>query len=132
LTGASNQGLDPLEKARRVALAALDKKAEDVIALDVRGIVSFTDAFVIATGGSDRHVRSIVSGVDEALRAQGSKPIGVEGEEEGRWVLMDFGDVIVHVFQRDVRQLYDLERLWGDAPRTEFDEHGGEVRRTAP
>jgi len=121
-----------MEKARRIASAALDKKAEDVVALDVRGLVSFTDAFVIATGNSDRHVRSIVSGVGEALREQGEKTIGVEGEEEGRWVLMDFGDVIVHVFQREVRQLYDLERLWGDAPRTEFDEGGAEARRTAP
>jgi ribosome-associated protein len=120
-----------MEKARRIALAALDKKAEDLVALDVRQLVSFADAFVIATGGSDRHVRSIVSGIDEALRTQGEKSISIEGEEDGRWVLMDYGDVIVHVFQREVRAHYDLERLWGDAPRTEFTDEG-ETQRSAP
>lgn len=113
---------EPLEKARRIALTALDKKAEDVVVLDVRELCSFADAFVIATGNSDRHVRSIASGIDEELRARGDKPLGAEGEQDGRWVLMDAGDVIVHVFQRDVRAHYDLERLWGDAPRTELAE----------
>jgi ribosome-associated protein len=119
-----------LEKARRLVEAALDKKAEDVIALDVRELVSFADTFVIATGSSDRHVRSIVDGLEEALRGHGEKPLGVEGTEEGRWVLIDFDDVIVHVFVRDVRQHYDLERLWSDAPKLTF--VGSPAQRTAP
>jgi ribosome-associated protein len=128
--GAKQTGLDRLEKARRLVEAALDKKAEDVIALDVRELVSFADTFVIATGSSDRHVRSIVEGLEEALRAVGEKPLGVEGTEEGRWVLIDFDDVIVHVFVRDVRQHYDLERLWSDAPKLTF--VGSPAQRTAP
>lgn len=113
-------GLDRLAKARLVIEAALEKKAEEVVALDVRESVSFADTFVIATGGSDRHVRAIVEGIDEALRARGEKPIGIEGAEEGRWVLIDADDVIVHVFLRDVRQHYDIERLWSDAPKLSF------------
>jgi ribosome-associated protein len=125
------QPQDPAEKCHRIALAALDKKAEDVVALDVRGLVSFADGFVIATGNSDRHVRSIVTGIEEALRASGEKPIGIEGQEDGRWVLMDYGDVVVHVFQRDVRAHYDLERLWADAPRSEFAEGDAAARTSA-
>ena len=113
-------GLDPIEKARRVVEAALEKKAEDVVVLDVRGTASFADVFVLATGNSDRHVRSIVDGIGAALEPLGERPLGVEGETEGRWVLMDLNDVVVHVFLREVRSYYDLERLWGDAPRLEF------------
>ncbi len=75
---------------------------------------------MIATGRSDRQVRAIADAIDEALRAAGEKPLGTEGTEEGRWVLMDCDDVIVHVFLREVRQHYDLERLWSDAPRITF------------
>jgi len=113
-------GLDRQEKARLIVQAALDKKAEDVVALDVRELVSFADTFVIATGTSDRHVRSIVDGIEEALRLAGEKPLGIEGEEDGRWVLIDCDDAIVHVFLRDVRQHYDLERLWSEAPKLTF------------
>lgn len=113
-------GLDPIEKARRVVEAALDKKAEDVVVLDVRGTSSFADVFVLATGSSDRHVRSIVDGIAAAMEPLGERPLGIEGETEGRWVLMDLNDVVVHVFLREVRSYYDLERLWGDVPRLEF------------
>jgi len=113
-------GLDSKQKAQWIVQAAQDKKAEDVIALDVRGISSFTDTFVIATGNSDRHVRSIVDGIEAALGQHGERPIGVEGREEGRWVLMDLNDAIVHVFQREAREHYGLERLWGDAPELEL------------
>ncbi len=113
-------GIDRLQKAKIIVEAALDKKAEDVLALDVRELVSFADTFVIATGSSDRHVRSIVDGIEEALRAHGEKPLGIEGEDEGHWVLIDCDDAIVHVFLRDVRQHYDLERLWGEAPKLTF------------
>ncbi|HVP28860.1 MAG TPA: ribosome silencing factor [Myxococcota bacterium] len=109
--------LDREARARLVMEAALDRKAEDVIGLDVRELASFADTFVLATGTSDRHVRSIVDGIAEAWTEHGLRAIGVEGQEEGRWVLMDLGDVIVHVFLRDVRELYALERLWSDAPQ---------------
>lgn len=117
---ATRTTLDRLEKVRIIVDAALAKKAEDVLALDVRELVSFADSFVIATGSSDRHVRSIVDGVEEALRASGERPLGIEGAEEGRWVLIDCDDAVVHVFQRDVRRHYDLERLWSDAPKLTF------------
>jgi ribosome-associated protein len=130
VTKQGQRALERLDKARIVVEAALDKKAQDVVVLDVRESVSFADSFVIATGSSDRHVRSIVEGIEETLRAAGEKPLGIEGADEGRWVLMDCDDVIVHVFLRDVRQHYDLERLWSDAPKLTF--VGGAVGRSAP
>jgi ribosome-associated protein len=108
--------MDRLEKARLIAEAALDRKATDVVALDVREIASFTDTFVFATGGSDRQVRAIADAIVEALREAGDKPLGVEGLEEGVWVLIDANDAIVHVFRGDTREHYALERLWSDAP----------------
>jgi len=108
------------ERANRVAEAALDKKAVDLVALDVSELTSYADTFVIATGTSDRHTRSIVDAIREAVALQGEKPLGVEGYDEGRWVLMDLGDVIVHVFQAEVRAAYDLERLWSDASSLEL------------
>jgi ribosome-associated protein len=105
-----------IERIACVTDAALDLKAEKVVALDVRTLTSYADTFVIATGNSDRHTRSIADAVVEALRVSGRKPLGVEGYDEGRWVLIDAGDVIVHVFLSDVRDDYDLERLWSDAP----------------
>jgi ribosome-associated protein len=108
-------GLTARRKALLIAEAARERLAEDVVALDVREAVSFADTFVVATGRSDRHVQSIGDGVAEALAQTGEKPLGIEGYQEGRWLLMDFSDVIVHVFQPDVRRHYDLERLWSDA-----------------
>lgn len=112
-------GLDRLEKVRLILHAAADRKAEDPVVLDVRELSSFADTFVLLTGRSDRQVRAIAEGIREALAARGEPPLGVEGHEEGRWVLMDLNDAIVHVFLPDVRELYDLERLWSDAPRLE-------------
>jgi ribosome-associated protein len=108
-------GLEGRRKALLIAEAARERLAEDVVALDVREAVSFADTFVVATGRSDRHVQSIGDAVAEALAKKGEKPLGIEGYQEGRWLLMDFGDVIVHIFQPDVRRHYDLERLWSDA-----------------
>jgi ribosome-associated protein len=108
--------LSSLEKAKLAANAALDKVASDVVALDVRDVVSFADLFVIASGRSDRQVRSIAEGIEEKVKKAGGRVHGVEGRDEGRWVLIDLGDVIVHVFQQQVRNEYDLERLWSDAP----------------
>jgi len=108
--------MDRLEKAQQIADAALDRKAEDVVALDVRELASFTDTFVFATGGSDRQVRAIADAITEALRNAGDPVLGVEGHKEGRWVLIDANDVIVHLFVPEAREHYGLERLWSDAP----------------
>jgi ribosome-associated protein len=108
-----------LDRAAKVALiveAALDRKADDVVGLDVREISSFADTFIIATGTSDRHVCAVADSIQAALKAKGDPPMGVEGYDEGRWVLVDCGDTIVHIFQQEVRDHFDLERLWSDAP----------------
>lgn len=89
-----------------------DLKAQNVLALDVRGLTSISDYMVIASGTSDRHIRSIASKVAEELKKSGHRPLGVEGESEGEWVLVDFGDVIVHIMLPQAREFYKLESLW--------------------
>jgi ribosome-associated protein len=113
--------LDRLAKAALIVEAAHERKAEDVIGLDVRQISSFADTFIIATGTSDRHVRSVADSIEAALKAHGEPPMGIEGQDEGRWILVDCGDAIVHIFQREIRDHYDLERLWSDAPFLELE-----------
>lgn len=107
---------DAIEKARRIVEAALDLKAEDVIVLDMRQVSSLADTFVIASGRSDRHVRSIADAVVAALKEVGDPPLGMEGQDEGHWVLIDANDAIVHIFDPDTREAFDIERLWSDAP----------------
>jgi ribosome-associated protein len=109
-----------ISKVRAIAEAALDRKAEDLIALDVRDLTSYTDTFVIATASSDRRARAITDSITEAIRNLGEQSLGVEGYDEGRWILIDLEDVIVHIFQEEVRREYDLERLWSDAPKLDF------------
>ena len=121
--------LEGRRKALKIAEAARERLAEDVVALDVREAVSFADAFVIASGRSDRHVQSIGDGIAEALAQAGEKPLGIEGYQEGRWLLMDFSDVIVHVFQPEVRRHYDLERLWSDATPLDVSEAAARKRK---
>ena len=122
-------GLTRLAKLRLALDAAQDKAAEDPLALDVRDVVSFADTFLILTGRSDRHVQAIADAVLAALSARGEEALGVEGQTEGRWVLLDFGDLIVHVFQREVREAYALERLWSDASAIGL--AGGRERKAA-
>ncbi|MBM4194710.1 MAG: ribosome silencing factor [Gemmatimonadetes bacterium] len=105
-----------LEQARAAALACLDQKANDVVLLDLKGVSGMTDYFVIASGTSDTHVRSVAERVIDALRSIGVRPHVVEGLNEGRWVVVDFTDFVVHVFHPTLRTYYQLERLWGDAP----------------
>ncbi len=105
------------ERARRLAEVALDRNAEDVVALAVGELTSFADVFVIATAGGGRQARAVADAVVENAKSAGETVLGVEGYEDGRWILVDGGDVIVHVFVRDAREHYDLDRLWGDAPR---------------
>jgi len=100
--------------------AALDKKALDVVALDLRKASAFTDFFVICTGTNLRQVKAIADGVEEALRTKGLKPALTEGYSRGDWVLIDYFDFIVHVFSPQTREFYGLERLWGDAKRIEI------------
>ncbi len=112
------EGPDPSRpRALDIAQAGLDKKAEDVLVLDVRGLTSYADYFVLMTADSDRQAGAIADAVDEKLKAQGATKVGVEGYESGRWILVDYGDVVAHVFSREARGFYDLEGLWADAPR---------------
>ena len=105
------------EIARIAAQAALDKKAEDLVVLDVRGLASFTDYFVIMSGRSTRHVQGLAEAVDSTLRQRRIKSSTSEGLNEGHWVLLDYNDVVVHIFYSETRSFYDLEGLWHDAPR---------------
>jgi len=107
------------EKSRMAILAALDKKAERPVLLDVRTLSSFADYFLICSGRSDRQVQAIADAIVESLKRSGHPPLGVEGHAEGRWVLIDCADVIVHVFHEPVREFYNLERLWHNAPRVD-------------
>jgi ribosome-associated protein len=104
-------------RAVAIAQAGLDKKAEEVLVIDVRGLTSYADYFVLMTADSDRQAGAIADAVDERLKAQGATKVGVEGYESGRWILIDYGDVVAHVFNREARGFYDLEGLWADAPR---------------
>ena len=108
---------DSQRTAVAAARAALEKKAESVVILDLRGISGYADFLVIGSGSSDRQLEAIADSVDKELSAQGHRVIGSEGQRGGRWVLLDFGDVVVHVFHQDERAYYDLEGLWADAPR---------------
>jgi ribosome-associated protein len=103
----------------RAAELALERKAQDVVVLDLRGISSATDFFVIAEGGSDVQVKAIADHTVEELKKDEVRPQHVEGLRGGRWVLIDYVDFIVHVFHPQARQFYQLEALWGDAPRWE-------------
>ena len=112
-----------IEKLVRIAAAAAaEKKATDVVALNVGEVLVVTDYFLIATGANPPQVHSIADAVEDALREAGAKPIGREGESELKWVLLDYGDFVVHVFSEEARRFYDLERLWSDVPRVDWRE----------
>jgi ribosome-associated protein len=106
------------------ARAAADKQGERVVVLDVRELIVITDYFVITSGASQRQVRTIVEEIEKALRDLGRKPVRREGVEDWRWVLLDYFDVVIHVFADEEREYYDLERLWRDAPRLSLDDVG--------
>jgi ribosome-associated protein len=109
-----------LQLAKAAAVAADEKLAERVMAIDVSDQMPLTDVFVIASAPSERQVGAIVDEVEDRLRELGSKPVRREGERDGRWVLMDFGDIIVHVQHEEERQYYALERLWKDCPEIDL------------
>lgn len=105
------------------ALAAVDKKGENTVILAVEPLLKITDAFVISSGTNARQVRTIAEEVEEKVkRAGGPAPLRIEGLDDARWILMDYGDFVVHVFLDEVRKFYDLERLWADAERWRFDD----------
>ncbi len=109
-----------LDKALACARAAIDKKAENVKILDLSNLSGFTEYFVICSGMSDRQVQTIADSAEHAVTSSGSELLSAEGYAEGRWVLMDMGDVVVHVFLDALREYYDLENLWADAPRVKI------------
>lgn len=105
-----------LALARRIVDLAEDKKASDIMLLEIRGLTTMADYFVIASGASERQLGAIADGIVEGLRDEGMRPIGREGSANAHWVLIDFGSVVVHVMAPPEREFYQLERLWADAP----------------
>jgi ribosome-associated protein len=116
--------VDSREAAVAAARAAADKQAEDIVILDVHDLIVITDFFVICSGSTDRQVKTVVEEVERALRGLGLRPVRREGEQESRWVLLDYVDVVVHVFADEERAYYELERLWADAPRVDWHDEG--------
>lgn len=108
-------------KAIEAAQAALDKKAKDTVVLELKDLTIIADYFVVCSGESTTQVKAIVENVEKKLREYGQKPMGIEGLNTARWVLMDYGDVIVHVFEEETRAYYELEKFWLDAPRIPFE-----------
>lgn len=113
---------DSREKARIAATAAHDKKASDIVVLDVGDIIGIVDVFVVTSASNTRLVRTIVDEIEKQVREHsGAKPRSVEGLDDASWVLVDYGDVVVHVFLDDTREFYGLERLWADAARVPWE-----------
>jgi len=100
--------------------AAIEKKAQAPVLLELKGISSFTDYFLLCSGKSDRQVQAIAQAIEETLKKRGIRPLGQEGTLGGKWILMDFEDVVVHIFLEPVRKFYDLEGLWMEAPRIDL------------
>ena len=110
-----------IEAAQMALEAALDKKALEPVLLDVRKMCSYTEYILLVSGRSDRQVDAIADGVSHALRGEGRRPLGVERATSGQWALLDFGDVVIHVFHHPQRLHYDLESLWHEAPRVDIE-----------
>ena len=108
--------LDTATRVREAVSAADDRKAIDLKVLQLEKISDFTDYFILCSGTSERQVQAIADAIEERLRAEKVRPLHVEGYNRGHWVLLDYGDLVVHIFQEDTRRFYSLERLWGDAP----------------
>ena len=119
-----------------VLTTVMGKKALDIIVLDVRGLTSLADTFIICSGRSNRQLTAIADYIRIDLKKQGVAPLSVEGLQEGHWVLMDYGDIVIQVFYDDVRRFYDLEGLWSDAPRIRTraldDWNHRQIRQDAP
>jgi ribosome-associated protein len=116
---------EAIELAQQAARGASDKLATDIVLIDVSDRLAITDVFVIATGSNERQVEAIVDEVEERLRLVGAKPLRREGRRDGRWVLLDYTDIVVHVQHAEERTYYGLERLWRDCPFIPFDASDG-------
>jgi ribosome-associated protein len=116
---------DSKEKSLFCAKAALEKKAFNITILELKKASSLTDYFLICSGRSDRQVQAIAESIEEKMSEKGARPLGEEGMKEGRWVLMDYDDVVIHIFYDPVRRHYDLEGLWIEAPRIDPPEDKG-------
>ncbi|HET8583331.1 MAG TPA: ribosome silencing factor [Jatrophihabitans sp.] len=122
---------EAVELARIAAQAAADKLATDIVLIDVSDRLAITDVFVVATGNNERQVEAIVDGIEERAARAGHKPIRREGRRDGRWVLLDYGDVVVHVQHAEERAFYALERLWKDCPFLPFVDAAAEAHAAA-
>jgi ribosome-associated protein len=107
-------------EVRQSVKAGQDKKAEDILVLDLRELTSFTDFFVIVTGNSSRQNAAIAESIEQELKKKATRPLGIEGREQAEWILMDYGSFVVHIFSRRAREYYSLDKLWGDAPRVAY------------
>jgi ribosome-associated protein len=114
-----------LQRACLAAKVAADNKGQDIVVLDMRGLTPLYDFFVISTGVSRRQMHTVVEETDAALRRVGDCRLGIEGYESSRWIVQDYGDVVVHVFDPDTRDYYKLEELWADAPRIDWEKEIG-------
>lgn len=124
--------MDSKDKTLWCAHLALDKKALDLLILDVQQQSSFTSFFIICSGTSDRHVQAIASHIEVSGKQAGVYPLGMEGFREGRWILLDYGDIVIHIFHEPVRKFYDLERLWKDAPQIPVENGDQQTINTKP
>ncbi len=123
---------DARDRALVAAAAASAKKGDDIVVLEVGEIIAIIDCFVLVSAANTRQVRTIVDEVEKAMRDHdGSRPIGVEGLDDATWVLLDYGDIVVHVFLVETRAFYDLDRLWADAPREVIDEDAVVARQAS-
>lgn len=118
-----------IELARAAAMAASEKKATDTVALDVSERLALTDVFVVTSGSNERQVSAIVDEIEKKLHEQGSKAVRKEGVHQARWVLLDFGDIVVHVQHEEDREFYALERLWRDCPVVELPQEVGQANQ---
>ena len=111
-----------LQVARDIAAVTWELKALNTVVIDLRGRVSYTDFVIVSTGTSERHVNALARRVDDAMREANRPPMGTEGTDTGQWALLDYGDIIVHLFHQHARKDYDLERMWSEAPRLDLED----------
>lgn len=119
-TETKSSAVSSMDRARRVASAASEGKAEEIVILDLRGLSSIADFFVILSGTSQTHLKSLGKRIEDEFAKIALKPTNIEGNRGTGWMVFDYGSVIIHAMMPDTRRAYDLERLWGDAPRTDW------------
>ena len=112
--------LESKDKAILSAIAAKEKKASDILVLEIKGLTTIADYFIICSGLTSRQVKAVAEAVEEKLSKKATYPSHIEGLPDARWILMDYGDIVVHIFDEETRKYYELEKLWGDAPEVEI------------